>query len=791
MILHLVLALAAGDTARFHPADVDLYLEASDLPAVRAAYGDAPVLKTLGDPAVARIGDVARGMGVDLGAILGAMKPEPDPARPGDEYWPWSALSDLSVSLSGLDAPVGDAAPVGDPEAEDETAWSARASGWIVLEFEDDAAAAQAMKALSASVGITPATTSQPGEEPTSTPEARAPETIHIDGHDAVVVRHQLDVMGTQVSVWLARSERRIVGGIGRAAAASLVERLSKPDTSFAARRARLVQESGLPPGSGVTLAYVWSDIERLSIPGVGAEDGGFAGRLSDLFTPELVPFIGARGSHRLQLRGDRFVWESLTEAIGAGREIDAIYGDGAVPASTARFLPQDAVGAWLLKVRPAALEGVLQALLVQPGSKAASTPASTESGSTPSVPDSAPAAPTAGSGDAAPGAAAPGDAAALDRTASPQLAGVGDSAAVFLMPLNVSLAGGGVEPNVILALELKDGAAFRASLDAWIEHARKLDPKLQVQQKPYHHLPLYAFARDGGAGDGAGNPATSGASASKPTLAILPDRVLITASRKFAQSEIRRIEAAKDEPHALAAEGAIPEGAFDVGWMDWGSLVGKLYEMARAFLPMMARGGGDAIDPNTLPTAAELFRFMKPSTSFSTRIDGRRYRYSASSIGPEMPLGALALAYGISRYGAKTAGMIASSAHVLPGARTDDDGPVQVGNLDEWVVDTPGGRGTTPDAKRAQTIAALRDVKTGLAVYRSQLGRVPDALDELVKGTDAFPRGFLESGVVPKDAWNRPLVYQASDKGARYTLRSTGPNGIDDGGGGDDVSAP
>lgn len=790
MILHLVLALAAGDTARFHPADVDLYLETSNLRAASAAYADAPVVKTLADPAVARIGEVARGMGLDLGAILGAMKPEPDPARPDDAYWPWSALSDVSVSLSGLDAPVGE------QESQDETAWSARASGWIVLEFEDDAAAAQAIEALSASVGITPAAPSTREDDPTTAPEARAPDTIRIDGHDAVVVRHQLDLMGTPMSVWLTRSQRHIVGGIGRAAPASLVERLSKPDTSFASRRARFVQESGLPPGGGVTLAHVWSDIERLSIPGVGADDGSFAGRLSDLFSPEFVPFVGARGTHRLQLRGDRFVWESLTEAIGAGREIDALYGDGAVPASTARFLPQDAVGAWLLKLRPAAVDEVLQALLVQQAVNVASTPASKASGSTPSVPDSAQPASAPGSGSAAPGKAASGDAAsgnaaAPDSRASPELAGLGDSAAVFLMPLSVSLAGGGgVEPNVILALELKDSAAFRASLDAWIEHARKLDPDLQVQQKPYHHLPLYGFAR-GGTDDGAPSPAASGASTSNPTLTILPDRVLITASRKFAQSEIRRIEAAKDEPHALAAEGAIPAGAFDVGWMDWGTFVGKLYEMARAFLPMMARGGGDAIDPNMLPSAAELFRHIKPSTSFSTRIDGRRYRYAASSIGPETPLGALALAFGVSQYGSRKTSEPASAANVMPDVDPDGDGPVQVGNLDEWVVDTPGGRDTAADAKRAQTIAALRDVKTGLAVYRSQLGRVPDALDELVKGTDAFPKGFLESGVVPKDAWNRPLVYQASDKGAHYTLRSTGPNGIDDGGSGDDVSAP
>jgi hypothetical protein len=75
--------------------------------------------------------------------------------------------------------------------------------------------------------------------------------------------------------------------------------------------------------------------------------------------------------------------------------------------------------------------------------------------------------------------------------------------------------------------------------------------------------------------------------------------------------------------------------------------------------------------------------------------------------------------------------------------------------------------------------------------VYRSQFGRVPDTLDELLKGTDAFPSGFLDGGVVPKDGWDRTLVYASQEKGARYTLRSCGPDGIDDKGGGDDVIAP
>ena len=67
----------------------------------------------------------------------------------------------------------------------------------------------------------------------------------------------------------------------------------------------------------------------------------------------------------------------------------------------------------------------------------------------------------------------------------------------------------------------------------------------------------------------------------------------------------------------------------------------------------------------------------------------------------------------------------------------------------------------------------------------------MPSALDELLKGTDAFPKGFLEGSEVPKDGWGCALVYAVRDNGAKYDLRSMGANGVDDQGAGDDVLLP
>jgi hypothetical protein len=453
-------------------------------------------------------------------------------------------------------------------------------------------------------------------------------------------------------------------------------------------------------------------------------------------------------------------VWESSTERIGPARGLDDLYGAAPISASVAHFVPKSAIGAWLLKVQPAKVE----TLLLRALSRA-----------------------TKSTG------AAPTDAAASSPTTPSLAASLGDSVAMFVMPISVgSMGAGNVSPNALVAVEVKDAAAFESAFEAWITRAKKLEPGLKVENKPYHKHPTYTFtyAKDGSAAaDDEDKPSRS---ASHPTLVILGDRIVIATSRTFAQSEVRRIEAGGDDAHAIAAEGAIPKDAYEVSWMDWGSTIGKTYDMARGFLPLLLQNSGKSFDVTTLPTAAELFRFIAPSTSYTARVDGKVYRRSVTSLGPETPLAAVALAVGVTTYGQRKAAEIASSAHVLPGAQASDNGAIHVGHVvastegsdkDGWVID--------PGDEHAKTVTALRLVKTGIAVYRSEFGRAPDALDDLLKPTTTFPNGFLDDVALPQDGWHHALVYAAQDKGAKYTLHSCGPNGIDDHGGGDDVLVP
>ncbi len=467
-------------------------------------------------------------------------------------------------------------------------------------------------------------------------------------------------------------------------------------------------------------------------LPEMSATDAA----LLNTFVPGFLPFVGQKGRYRMQLCGDRFVSESLVERIGDAKQLDDLYGTGDIPLSTARMVPKEAVGAWVMKIQPAQFEALLERTLAGMNSPAAAKP---------------------------------------DEKAPKLSAAVGDSGAMFLLPLSIGSlnSGSAPVPPAVLSVALKDAAAFKTALDAWIERAKLADPTLKVENKPYHKLPMYTFTLGSTPDENGANAESS----MKPTIAILADRVLVTPNRKTAQGEVRRTEMPITEVHALAGEGAIPKGAFEASTMDWGAAVGKLYDAGRGFLPMLSQGRETPIDVESLPTASTLFRFFKPSASYSQRIDGKTYTYSESSIGPEVPLALAMLSLGF------------SSSSRIGGLAATGSGPAESGA--PRAAETSEQPKPAVAAEREATLKSLRSVRTGLAIYRSQFQRVPSALDELVKGTDAFPKGFLEGTEVPKDGWGRALVYSVRDNGAKYDLRSTGANGVDDQGAGDDVLLP
>ena len=563
----------------------------------------------------------------------------------------------------------------------------------------------------------------------------QAAATVRIEERELAVVQHHFGAP-MSIDAWSLRDGKSFVIGAGRRAPSEYAE--------FRARRARVVDARGLEadedetfsPSAGVTVFRASTNIERVpEFETSGSESS--ARWLSSLSV--LFPILGSRGQWRMQLRGDRFVTEGSYEQIGDARALDTAYGLHAVDAQSVKMVAKEAIGAWLVHIEALQLATCVRQLVPM---KAAEDASGTIT-----------------------------DASKTDGIDS-MSAALGGASAVYLLPIaNIQ----SLLPRVVVAIELKDKVAFRRGLDAFAARLAELDPKLQVRDRPYHDVPLLTFSR-------ADEPTTAEKTASneagilvgtfestlRPSIALLDDRILIGLAPSHLQSEIRRLEAKTIEPHAIAAEGRFPIDAIEASTMDWAGAIGRVYDVTRGLAPLLAQGKLP-FDASKLLPASSFTRFFQASWSWSRRVEGHIYRRSESSFGPETPLALLALGFEIMR-----------SMNATKGASATAEAPALAYTSDANDIDAS-----------ASTLATLRDVKTGLAIYRSQLRRHPPQLEALLESTASFPKGFLDTQQLPTDAWNHALVYEVEADGSRFRLRSCGSDGIDQHGSGDDIVAP
>jgi hypothetical protein len=85
-------------------------------------------------------------------------------------------------------------------------------------------------------------------------------------------------------------------------------------------------------------------------------------------------------------------------------------------------------------------------------------------------------------------------------------------------------------------------------------------------------------------------------------------------------------------------------------------------------------------------------------------------------------------------------------------------------------------------------TLDRLREIKIAIVLFKSEHGRYPKELSELLKPTETFPEGFLEGGAVTPDGWGTAFHYSLSDDGTSFRIWSSGPDRVNQGGDGDDV---
>ena len=700
MLSSLLVSLLLGapvDQRQLHRADADLYVEMADARAAWTAMQSAPLVSMVSGEPMAKLDKFGQQMGWNLRAAMDGLLPQADATRPDDRFWPWSAASSMSMSLSGLEPAGGDM------------------RGLMVADFAEEAAAEQALRAMGSLVAT----------------DAR-PETVRLFEQDLPVARYKADAMQTRLAGWAVRSGARIVAGVGSMEPADLLA--LAPESSMAAHPARL-DDDGLGARSGTLVYRAWSDLEAVGAPEFGALSGVLE---LQKWAAGFLPFVGSRGKWRLELDGARFATESLVERIGPAKELDALMGAEPVGAVATAMVPVEAVGAWTTSLAPEALEPLFDRLL--------GLPAATEQ---------------------------PG---ALSKT-------LDKPCAIYLLPYPALMQAVQAPPRVVVAMRTLDREAFIKAMDAKAAAVLQADPRQRVDSKPYRRQPMWVFAAEEEAQPAEAATPQAGPFGAigavdltmRPTVALHGDRVLVALSPTTARSEVKRLIDEKEgsAPHAIAS--LRKEGAFELSTMDWSRLLGGLWDQARGLVPMLAQGGAEPVDLSLLPTSTDLFGSLQPTLSWSRRVprDGAPslvHARSESSFGPETPL------------------MLAGMVYAGASSRQEVPGEAEV--LETKPAPQPASQPAVDDAQ-ARTTKALRGVKTALAVYKSQAGRFPAALDELLRGTDAFPDGFLPDKRLPSDAWSRPFIYEPATDGTSYALRSTGADGVDQRGAGDDIKAP
>jgi general secretion pathway protein G len=76
-------------------------------------------------------------------------------------------------------------------------------------------------------------------------------------------------------------------------------------------------------------------------------------------------------------------------------------------------------------------------------------------------------------------------------------------------------------------------------------------------------------------------------------------------------------------------------------------------------------------------------------------------------------------------------------------------------------------------------TIAQMANIHSALDLYRLDMNRYPDSLDELIQGSgENWDGPYLQDGKMPKDAWGNEFVYSMVEGGKNFKLSSTHDNG-------------
>jgi len=790
LLLPALAALAsggAGDSLALHPADALVYFETPDMPALVAAYDQAPVLRLLGDETLTAA----------LKPILGEdFDPAGSWADLRDTHLAPLASMSLSIAVQGGD--IGELVAAFEKQGESQF-------GLIMLE--------QAIEAHRAEAGTYPQDLAVLGEDAGAVDAWGASFAYALDeaggysleclgadgaaggtGIDADFGRagarddQRLDSLRLQLVLDFVDADtatsyldNHTTGGLGSGlgSAATLDGRELIHKTcgeslvtlqhgarviafnSSADEAALLARIGGGAPSLAGSPSWARGNGFPTTAEGSAVVLDGFSnlgpGLLQLMDLPELGPVLSlaqgllgtnvamltSGGRWRIALKDGRFVTDGFSPASNAFE----VFGQQPLDAACMNWVQPEALVAWGAHFDRDALLAAVPEMFDDGGE---------------------------GGGEAVLGRLDDTYGFRPDRDLIAPLA----PAAMLNLPKLASLISA---PDMRLSIGLEDPETFAQGLEDLTKYVDgELGGFMTSKVSTYRKHKIYSFSFVS-SGEGMSGLPVDPVAMVKPTVAVLEDRILITLLPTYAKREIRRMteiakalekgEEVTTEHPAFGVE-HLPEGAAEVAYADWGQFLAGIYGTARGLAPMLSGLGIElGFDPMTLPEPDVVFRYFEPSLRSKKAVEGGFLHHSESSFGPEL----LVAAAGAAGYG-----MGVMSPQSDGGDRLEvvsEPMPVEeVTALDA-------------EAREASTRAALSSVQVALTVYKLEKAAYPAKLTDLLEATESFPNGFLDGGAVPLDGWARALHYAVSQAG--YELRSYGPDGIDQKGSGDDVVLP
>ena len=732
MILSILALIAApGDHAHLHPADADLYMCAPEVQEVIAATQEVCLWRLMNDPEiVALVGEEIKLPGSFL--IDGAE------AGLDDEAFALltRGLNAASFSVSGLDE--FEAAPeMSDMTPDEMLSTLFEHEALIVLEFST-AEEAGAIMALSAAI---------------TSELVVAAEASHESSAGTVKVTDYEVVPGDSThSLWSAEWGNHIAVGFGGAGAPGLLARLSGGEslagTDHWTRGAAAMKEEG-----GVL--YIDYHHNLIGDPwyGLAAVEAGLPMpdiilRGIELFFSGVIP-MGASEKHgSCRIVDGEYVFEVMDFGRPAA--------DNTAPLSEGflSLVNSEAVGVWATTMDVEAVARTGHELIAE-------------------LID------------------IPVDTIAMELEYSvgvsleDLLAPLGEGIAFYMLPIS-----GATIPRFHAVVQLEDSAAYEA---AWTKLAEFLKTQgtefVKVEDRPYRKTPVFSLKPLGDLGtptDPTGPIAglgSMGVLSPAFTVAILPDRAVFGISSSYVKREVRRLLRAGDEEvalHPLAENGApCPAGVNYFGHLDWPEVVGGIYDTVTAFLPLIADATAMPFDIDALPETETITQYFSVTTVWSRAGETGTYTLKRSPVGFETGF----LLAGVLTVGVfSIQGGLFGGEEGTPVARAEPTPPLPVAETPDTNADNEA---------RQKTRLTLQEVKLGLVIYKSEKGGFPSALESLLVPTQIYPRGFLNSDSLPSDGWGNSLQYVTQTEGAGYRLWSSGPDGVNNGGDGDDVPCP